>query len=125
MTTAKRFTKQDQDDFARWSGDYNPLHVDAGFAARTYPGSPVVHGMHLVLWALDQWCRCNPDEALSGFRVTFKKPVVIGDLAQLHYRVQRGGRHGRRRCGGDGRGHLKCHGGGNLGGLRRVLLCRR
>lgn len=38
-------TRADLDNFARLTGDHNPLHVDDAFAQRTAFGRPVVHGM--------------------------------------------------------------------------------
>ena len=49
----RRFTVADQERFARLSGDFNPMHMDAVAARRTQPGAPVVHGVHLMLWTLD------------------------------------------------------------------------
>ena len=37
------------------SGDYNPLHLDVLLARRLLFGSPVVHGIHSLLWSLDCW----------------------------------------------------------------------
>ena len=44
---------QDQIDFASFSGDYNPIHIDEKKSIKTHAGQPIVHGVHLVLWALD------------------------------------------------------------------------
>ena len=49
----RRFTVADQERFARFSGDWNPMHMDPVAARRTQPGAPVVHGVHLALWTLD------------------------------------------------------------------------
>lgn len=35
------------------------MHVDSVAARRTQAGSPVVHGLHAVLWALDELCRAQ------------------------------------------------------------------
>jgi len=43
-----------QDSFARLSGDFSPLHVDDAHARRSQFGNRVVHGVHLVLLALEQ-----------------------------------------------------------------------
>lgn len=43
----RTFLQSDFDRFAALSGDDNPIHVDAGFAARTKFGRTVAHGMFL------------------------------------------------------------------------------
>lgn len=56
MSTKMRlFSPDDQLAFARLSGDYNPIHLDAVAARRLLFGQPVVHGMHALIWALDAW----------------------------------------------------------------------
>jgi acyl dehydratase/NADP-dependent 3-hydroxy acid dehydrogenase YdfG len=51
---ARRFGMADQLAFAALSGDYNPMHMDVLAARRTQAGAPVVHGMHALLWALEE-----------------------------------------------------------------------
>ena len=51
--TARHFTIQDQTEFASFSGDFNPIHVDEKESIKTHAGQPIVHGVHLVLWSLD------------------------------------------------------------------------
>ncbi len=41
------------EEFARLSGDYNPLHMDAVTARRTTFGETVHHGVHVLMTALD------------------------------------------------------------------------
>lgn len=70
----------DQARFAALSGDFNPIHVDP-LAARRLPfGTPVAHGMHLVMWALES---CAPagggPQALSGVTAVFRQPVRVGE----------------------------------------------
>jgi NAD(P)-dependent dehydrogenase (short-subunit alcohol dehydrogenase family) len=76
---ARSFTNADQDWFARVSGDSNPLHMNAAFASRTFPGAPVVHGVHALLWALDQCCAVDPSTRIGGVQVYFIKPILLGD----------------------------------------------
>ena len=47
LTTTYTFSQGDFDEFARLSGDDNPIHVDPAFAARTRFGRTVAHGMLL------------------------------------------------------------------------------
>ena len=42
---AFRFSQTDVADFARVTGDDNPLHLDADFAAQTPFKRPIIHGM--------------------------------------------------------------------------------
>ncbi|WP_247233581.1 MaoC family dehydratase [Telluribacter sp. SYSU D00476] len=42
---AFRFTQTDVEEFARVTGDNNPLHLDAEFAATTAFKRPIIHGM--------------------------------------------------------------------------------
>lgn len=42
---AFRFSQTDVNEFARVTGDNNPLHLDADFAAQTPFKRPIIHGM--------------------------------------------------------------------------------
>ncbi|MBO0935123.1 MaoC family dehydratase [Fibrella sp. HMF5335] len=44
-THAFRFSQADVEAFARVTGDNNPLHLDADFAAQTPFKRPIIHGM--------------------------------------------------------------------------------
>ena len=48
-----RFSNRDIQQFADWSGDHNPLHVDPAAARRTVFGQTVVHGMLSAIRALN------------------------------------------------------------------------
>jgi NAD(P)-dependent dehydrogenase (short-subunit alcohol dehydrogenase family) len=78
ILATRRFTVSDQDWFARASGDFNPIHVDPRWAERHFPGALVVHGVHTVLWALDQAFAAGAPEA-DAVSATFVKPVLVGD----------------------------------------------
>ena len=41
----KTVTQEDVQDFARVTGDTNPVHLDAEYAAKTSFGQPIAHGM--------------------------------------------------------------------------------
>jgi hypothetical protein len=68
--------------FAVFSGDRNPMHMDAKAARRTPAGLPVVHGVHTLLWALDALaCSGRLVSPLARVRVKFVKWVYLGDEA--------------------------------------------
>lgn len=82
----RRFEWADQLEFARLSGDHNPLHVDALAARRLLFGEPVVHGIHLLLWVLDvvtPALQCLAASAGRSVRVRFRKPVFVGETVRL------------------------------------------
>ena len=75
----RSFTLEDQRDFAALSGDWNPLHVDPLTARRSQFGRPLVHGMHLLLWALDQLVPTCPAAVLAKISCTIRNPVGIDE----------------------------------------------
>ena len=80
----RAFTLHDQIAFATLSGDNNPLHVDAMAARRTMFGSPVIHGVHGVLRALDCWLETQDVRVeFDSIRAMFFKPVKVGDKLHL------------------------------------------
>ena len=82
----RRFEWVDQLEFARLSGDQNPLHVDALAARRLLFGEPVIHGIHLLLWVLDVVTPSMRSLSLSPgrlIRVRFRKPVFVGEAVRL------------------------------------------
>ncbi len=78
----RKFDDDDQRWFASASGDVNPIHVDADWAAVHFPGARVVHGQHVLLWALDAFARARPGAHLASIQATYVKPVVIGDWVE-------------------------------------------
>ncbi|MBR0875127.1 hypothetical protein JQ633_32540 [Bradyrhizobium tropiciagri] len=77
--STRRFGIDDQRWFAAASGDHNPIHVDPEWAARHFPGALVVHGMHILLWALDEFAAKRPGISFAAIDATFVKPIVVGD----------------------------------------------
>lgn len=85
MKLAQRtFTFSDQKLFASISGDHNPIHVDPLAARRTSAGAPVVHGIHLLLWALNSLAAAHPDlPPISALRVQFSRFVYLDESVDL------------------------------------------
>ncbi|MCQ3929433.1 MAG: enoyl-CoA hydratase [Chloroflexi bacterium] len=77
----KTFTDEDVRTFAHLTGDTNPVHLDADYAATTVFGQRIVHGM--LTSALISAVLANdlpgPGTIYLGQNLKFKKPVYIGD----------------------------------------------
>ncbi len=80
----RRFVEQDQDRFARLSGDWNPMHMDPVAARRTQAGAPVVHGVHLMLWTLDTLIGDGTVQgAVASVQAVFNKFVYLDTPAEI------------------------------------------
>jgi NADP-dependent 3-hydroxy acid dehydrogenase YdfG len=78
------FTLDDQQAFARLSGDRNPLHVDPILARRLLYGRPVVHGIHLMAWALNCASAARGGAlAIRRLQVEFNRPVGVDEPVEL------------------------------------------
>jgi acyl dehydratase/NAD(P)-dependent dehydrogenase (short-subunit alcohol dehydrogenase family) len=86
----RRFAFADQLKFASLSGDGNPLHLDPEWAADVFPGQPVVHGMHALLWALNEHFATRPGQGLKELAVTFQKPILLGDCVDVERSIDGG-----------------------------------
>jgi NAD(P)-dependent dehydrogenase (short-subunit alcohol dehydrogenase family) len=79
--SSRRFSLEDQLEFAGISGDWNPVHVDPIAARRTIYGDVVVHGVHALLWALECLGHVsNEKRGLSHLNTKFKRQVHLGEL---------------------------------------------
>ena len=74
-------TEQDLILFAAVSGDHNPLHLDAAYAATTQFKGQIAHGMFtgaLISAALARDLP-GPGTIYLGQNLSFRKPVMLGD----------------------------------------------
>jgi len=82
MTSHRRFQQEDQDHFARLSGDYNPFHIDSVAARRFIYGRPVVHGVHILLWSLENLCEQIPGPfCIKALDVDFTMALAVKEEA--------------------------------------------
>jgi acyl dehydratase len=84
--TSASFTKQvserDIDLFAEVTGDNQPLHTDAAFAARTRFGKPIAHGMlgaGVISAAIGTQLAPDAVVIYLGQNLQFRAPVAPGD----------------------------------------------
>jgi acyl dehydratase/NAD(P)-dependent dehydrogenase (short-subunit alcohol dehydrogenase family) len=81
---SRTFGAQDQALFARLSGDFNPIHMDPLAARKTYAGLPIVHGIHGVLWALDQLVEARVVTSVpASLKVRFARFIYVGSTVEL------------------------------------------
>lgn len=67
--------------YAHAAGDFNPVHLDEAFAARTHFGGIVAHGMLGLAYVSEMLTQAYGEDWLrSGqLRVRFRAPVYPGD----------------------------------------------
>ena len=86
---SKTCTEQDIQLFAQVSGDVNPVHLDADYAAQTQFGQRIAHGMYtgaLVSAALAIELP-GPGTIYMGQELKFRAPVFIGDTITVELEV--------------------------------------
>jgi len=80
-TNSRTLTNQDILDFAKASGDMNPAHLDAEYAATTIFKKPIAHGMwgaSLISAVLGNQLP-GPGAIYVNQTLSFKQPVYVGD----------------------------------------------
>jgi len=88
-TWTRTFTAEDVERYAELTGDRNPLHFDADFAARTRPGAPIVHGgLTTGLFnALVAEVLPGPGSVFLHQEWDYPAPVYIGDTVTAEAEV--------------------------------------
>ena len=90
-SVGRTITEADVVAFAGLSGDFNPLHTDATFAAKTPFGQRVAHGMlsASISTGLGQTLGIFEGTTLALMEQTFayKAPVFFGDTIRLRLTV--------------------------------------
>lgn len=77
------FVQADFDRFAELSGDHNPIHVDAAYAARTAFGATVAHGMLLFSRLRALVGHAWPGKRLQIQELMFPAPSYAGEALTL------------------------------------------
>lgn len=88
---ARTVTEADVVHFAGLSGDFNPLHTDATFAAGTPFGGRIAHGMLVAAMAtgMANWTGIFEGTTLALMEqvIQYKGPVRFGDTVHLELTV--------------------------------------
>jgi len=83
-------TEDDLKMFAAVSGDHNPLHLDATFAATTPFKQQIAHGMYsgALISAAFAMGLPGPGTIYMGQNIQFKRPIFIGDTITVKLSVK-------------------------------------
>jgi acyl dehydratase len=91
MTASRTVTEADVANFAGLSGDFNPLHTDETFAAKTPFGGRIAHGMLSVAIATGLANQMGIFEgttiALMSMAIKYTGAVKFGDTIRLKLKV--------------------------------------
>jgi 3-hydroxybutyryl-CoA dehydratase len=85
----RTITGEDIDRYAEWTDDYNPMHMDDAYAAKTRFGSRVAHGP-IAMGMIAPVIGMNlpgPGCILMTLNAEFKKPVKPGDTVTARAEV--------------------------------------
>ena len=90
-TLEKLITQEQIEKYARASGDFNPIHIDAEFAAASRFGSTIAHGMMVAALISEMmtlafgelWARSG------GMKIRFRSPVRPGQRVTATGSVRR------------------------------------
>ncbi len=88
-TMSKLITAHDIEEFARVTGDTNPIHLDDGYAAKTRFEKRIAHGMMTasMLSNLAGTRMPGPGSIYLSQSIKFKKPAFIGDTVTAEIKV--------------------------------------
>jgi len=85
----KHITQEKINLYAEASGDFNPIHVDESFAARTPLGGTIAHGMLSLAYVSEMMTSAFGRGWLSGgrLRAKFRESARPGDTLAISGRV--------------------------------------
>lgn len=85
VTVERTISADDIALFAALSGDLNPVHLDADYAATTAFGEPIAHGMicGALISATVAMNFPGPGSVYRSQTLKFSKPVLIGDTLSI------------------------------------------
>ena len=86
---AKHITQEKIHLYAEASGDFNPIHVDESFAAKTPFGGTIAHGMLNLAYVSEMMTSAFGKSWVSGgkLRAKFKESARPGDTLTIEGKV--------------------------------------
>ncbi|MEJ2047541.1 MAG: MaoC family dehydratase [Dehalococcoidia bacterium] len=71
-TIVKHLSQQKINLYAEASGDYNPIHIDEAFAAKTPLGGTIAHGMLILAYASEMMTKAFGQSWLEGGKLSIR-----------------------------------------------------
>ncbi len=86
----RQITQADIHRYAEASGDYNPIHIDEGFAANTPLKGTIAHGMLVLSFVSEMLAASFGDEwdQAGQLSVKFRSPARPGDTLTVSAQVE-------------------------------------
>jgi 3-hydroxybutyryl-CoA dehydratase len=80
-SVVKQVNQKDINRYAEASGDFNPIHIDESFAAKTPLGGTIAHGMLILAYISEMMTEAFGKSWVEGGKlsVRFKAPARPGD----------------------------------------------
>jgi 3-hydroxybutyryl-CoA dehydratase len=85
----KHITQEKINLYAEASGDFNPIHIDKSFAAKTPFGGTIAHGMLNLAYVSEMMTSAFGKNWLSGgkLRAKFKESARPGDTMTINGKI--------------------------------------
>ena len=82
----REITQERVNSYAEASGDHNPIHLDAAYAASTQFGTRIAHGMLSLALVTEMLAIDFPKTWHSGgnLKVRFSAPVISGETVKIY-----------------------------------------
>ena len=78
----------DAEQFARLSGDFNPVHVDEQYARQTMFGGQIVYGVQQVMLCLEEFARQMQQPVfITSIKAEFRRPLAVGECFEIDVKV--------------------------------------
>ena len=71
-SVVKHVTQQEINLYAEASGDFNPIHIDETFAAKTPLGGTIAHGMLILAYASEMMTKAFGKSWLEGGKLSMR-----------------------------------------------------
>jgi len=88
-SVVKHITQEKINLYAQASGDFNPIHVDEAFAAKTPLGGTIAHGMLILAYVSEMMTQAFGKNWVSNGKLSirFKAPARPGDTVTVRGKI--------------------------------------